>query len=250
MKIFIITHKKFKLLTKDMDLYQPMLVGAALGNKGEKNYIKDDTGDNISLKNGSYCELTGVYWIWRNSTEDIVGIDHYRRYFVKKRRKLCQKYLTSRAIKKSLNKYDIILPEREEGIYKYQKAKDFFIVNHGKETWDKTREIIQRLYPKYIKDFDWFSSQTTGYCYNMMICDKKLFDDYCSWVFSILAELEANTDLSKYDEYNKRMYGFVSERLINVWVHNKGLKVKEYPVYFDDGRNLIEKVKDKVKNTK
>lgn len=247
MKIFVITHKDFTLHTKDANLYQPMLVGAAIGNKGDSSYIRDNSGDNISDKNGSYCELTGIYWIWKNSKEDIVGIDHYRRYFVKKKSKFKQKYLTSEDIKRCLQKYDVILSTREAEIYNNKNAKDFFIENHGKEVWNSTREIISRLSPEYVEDFDWFANQKTGYCYNMMICNKKIFDDYCNWLFKILGELEKATDLTKYSDYNKRMYGFVSERLINVWIHNKDLRVKEYPVYFDDGRSLVTKIKDKLK---
>ncbi|EFK31174.1 DUF4422 domain-containing protein [Lactobacillus delbrueckii] len=249
MKIFVITHKEFKLHTKDADLYQPMLVGAAIGNKGDSSYIRDNSGDNISSKNGSYCELTGIYWIWKNSKEDIVGIDHYRRYFVEKKSKFKQRYLTSEDIERCFKKYDIILPTRETEIYNHKSAKEFFIENHGKEVWNSTREIICRLVPEYVEDFDWFANQKTGYCYNMMICNKKIFDDYCDWLFKILGELEKETDLTKYSDYNKRMYGFVSERLVNVWIHNKDLRVKEYPVYFDDGRSLVTKIKDKLKNS-
>ena len=75
---------------------------------------------------------------------------------------------------------------------------------------------------------------------------KEIFDEYCEWLFGVLAKLEKRMDLTQYDNYNQRMYGFVSERLINVWIHNKALRVKECPIYFDDGKSIFTKIKEKI----
>ena len=69
------------------------------------------------------------------------------------------------------------------------------------------------------------------YSCNMFIMKKKLLDNYASWLFAIFDELEKNIDISNYDDYNKRIYGFLSERLFNVWVLNNKLKIKEITVY-------------------
>lgn len=87
-----------------------------------------------------------------------------------------------------------------------------------------------------------------GYFYNMLICNKKLYDDYCEWLFDILFKLEDKTDLSTMSSYNQRMYGFISERLLNVWVHHNSLKVKTMSVELFDGRSLVQKGIDKVKS--
>lgn len=78
--IYQITHKYcYKLPYQEG--YIPMYVGAT-GNKNvPAGYMRDDVGDNISEKNNSYCELSGLYWIWKNCEADIVGLVHYRRYF-------------------------------------------------------------------------------------------------------------------------------------------------------------------------
>ncbi|HFI0659750.1 TPA: DUF4422 domain-containing protein, partial [Streptococcus suis] len=90
--------------------------------------------------------------------------------------------------------------------------------------------------------FEWFENEKEGYCYNMLISNREIFDNYSKWLFDILFELEKNVDLSKYDNYNKRMIGFVSERLINVWVHKNQLSVKELPVVFTESDLKIKKL--------
>lgn len=79
MKIFVATHKEYDKFPS-LDIYEPIQVGAAVGE--HLGYLADDSGDNISLKNKFFCELTAHYWVWKNSNEDVVGVVHYRRYFV------------------------------------------------------------------------------------------------------------------------------------------------------------------------
>ena len=78
-KIFTITHKAF---TPPKDsTYIPLHVGRA--NAEDLGFLGDDTGDSISKLNPYYCELTGMYWIWKNYHEaDYIGICHYRRYLI------------------------------------------------------------------------------------------------------------------------------------------------------------------------
>jgi hypothetical protein len=92
------------------------------------------------------------------------------------------------------------------------------------------RTAIQKQCPAFEPAFDAVMQQGGIHQYNMMICSKALFDEYCSWLFPILEYVESHTDLTNYNPYQKRIFGFLSERLLNVWVKGKGLKVKELPV--------------------
>ena len=79
-KILVCCHKKDVMATHEP--YMPIHVGKALHPELDLGIQGDNTGDNISEKNGSYCELTGMYWAWKNLKDvDIIGLCHYRRYF-------------------------------------------------------------------------------------------------------------------------------------------------------------------------
>ena len=207
-RIYVMTHKKIAEIPDEM--YIPLQVGKE--GKEDFGYIGDDTGAHISGKNSSYCELTGMYWLWKNVGCDIIGICHYRRYFIKNECLLDQVY-----IEKTIQKYPIIVPNSScvpaESVYKqYEK-----IHNSGKDL-DICREVIAERCPEYLPAFD-FSMQGLLFSVgNMWITRKDIYDRYCSWLFDILFEVEERIDMSEYDDYQKRVMGFLSERLFRVWL--------------------------------
>lgn len=225
--IYIITHKKYKQIIDD-GLYKNILVGAR-NREVNGNWLKDDEGINISEKNSNYCELTGIYWIWKNTSDNVVGVCHYRRYF-------CEKYLhakTTLLSRKSVDNYlcecDIIMPRK---VWFHGKtALDFYKKYHDINAWNLMVDTIIKKYPNYKYDIEWFEGQKRGYCYNMFITNKMVFDKYCEWLFDILFELEKHINVEKYGVYNKRVYGFLAERMINIWIHHNKLCVVELPVY-------------------
>lgn len=240
LKLYVITHKRFDdQLIENRKEYYPLLVGSALWNNGRKNYLEDSSADNISQKNKSFCELTGIYWVWKNQNSDIVGFDHYRRYFVEKN---TNKLLTSDDIRAILKKYDAILPQKEPDAFLGKTAAQYFGDRHDPLIWTVCRDIIKEKYPNYIKDFDWYSYQYSGYSYNMIITYQSIMNKYNKWLFDILFSLSEQIDLTNYTDYNKRMWGFLSERLINVWIHHQKLRVAEYPVKFIGHRKKIKEI--------
>lgn len=248
MKLYVATHKSYNQV-QDQDLYIPILVGANK-NIGEKNYLRDNQGDNnISDRNFTFCELTGLYWIWKNSKDDIVGLCHYRRYFGKNKRFFKQNsILTKNDILKQLNDYDVILPSKGMNEYNGYTAEEFFNKYHDHKVWEMCRQIISENNKDYLDAFNWFSKEKTGYCYNMFIMSREMMDEYCSWLFPILFELDKKIDYSRYDSYNTRMIGFVAERLINVWVHKKQLTVKEFPVFSTEEPGFLQRIQKKLFN--
>lgn len=83
LKILVAVHKHY-WMPKD-SIYLPIQVGRE--GKEDLGFQGDNTGDNISAKNETFCELTGLYWAWKNLAADYIGLVHYRRYFAHKRGK-------------------------------------------------------------------------------------------------------------------------------------------------------------------
>lgn len=217
--IYIATHKKFDVPNESG--YVPIQVGS--DGKIKLGYLADNTGDNISMKNVNYCELTGLYWIWKNTADDYKGLVHYRRYFSNFLKS--NEILEESDIQKVLRKYDVILPFRHT--MNKSLIDDYCEVSGFKKDLEYVREIIQQKYPDYLNAYDNTMTGNKIYFYNMIIAKKKVFDDYCEWLFSILFELEEKVDLSGYNEYQKRIYGFLSERLLNVYFDYNNYRIFE-----------------------
>lgn len=235
-KIYIATHKKAKL--PKMDGYIPIQVGSDLHE--DLGYIKDNTGDNISRRNPNFCELTALYWIWKNEKDtDIIGLSHYRRYFFNnKKNNDFDNILSIEKIDKILDKKDIILPKKLK-FGRKKTVKSQYYESHHTNDLLKCMEISDKLYPNYSRSFRKVLKRKYLYAFNMFIMKKEDFDSYMEWLFSIFSELEKEIDLEKYDSYNQRVFGFLSERLFNVWVLNNKLKIKEITVSNIDENAII-----------
>ena len=224
--IYIATHKKFNV--PNLNGYCALQVGAE--GKEKYGYLRDNIGNHISGKNANYCELTGLYWIWKNTDDSYKGLVHYRRYFG--RNNLSNKISDICSYEYLLNCYlksvDIVLPYVE---YFKQNAKEEILLHCcTEEIFDKLRQIIETKYPDYIETYDRYFNENKASLFNMLFCKREIFDAYCEWLFSILFVLEKQVDLAKLNTYQQRLYGFLSERLLNVWVIKNKLVVKHLPV--------------------
>lgn len=226
-KIIIATHKKYRMPEDKM--YVPVHVGAE--GKNDLGYTKDNSGENISLLNPSFCELTGLYWAWKNLDYDYLGLAHYRRHFsLKKRNDKWRSVLTYNELKPYLDKVRVFVPKKRK--YYIETLYSHYDHTHYSEQLDTTREIIERMYPEYIKSYDKIMKQRYGYMFNMMIMSKDLMDDYCTWLFNILFELKKQLNMPELSNFQGRFYGRVSEIIFNVWLDYQlqGGKIKQSEV--------------------
>ena len=115
--------------------------------------------------------------------------------------------------------------------------------------WRLANEIarIEKKYPNYLSTFDNVMKKKDYCICNMCVISKKKFDNYCKWLFDILFELEKITDLSEYSPLQKRIYGFLSERLFNVWIAHNNLNVKPVNMICLESDNLKTIVKKATK---
>jgi hypothetical protein len=218
-RIYVITHCRFT--PPDDPLYSPLQAGHAI--HPDLGYPGDDSGDNISSLNTSYCELTGIYWIWKNSTipsDGITGVCHYRRYLLDDNGRLWN----ASALSADLKSHDIITTRQVVLDCSYRTG---FGGRHNVADLDAAGEALRTLYPDHYADYDRLVNGNRTYFGNMMICRRHVFDSYCSWLFPILKETGRHVDISGYDGYARRLYGFLSEFLLFVWVEHNGLRVHE-----------------------
>lgn len=240
-KILIAAHKPYTV-PKD-DVYLPIHVGKA--GKEDIGFAGDDTGDNISALNPYFCELTGIYWAWKNLKADYVGLCHYRRYFTiaKKLPKAEQEkfgvVLGGDEVKALLGQADILLPKKRQ--YYIENLYDHYKHTLYVEPLDEAGRIIEEKYPEYLPEFEKLHKRTSAHMFNMFIMKKEHFDAYCTWMFDILFELVKRYDPSQYDSFHARYPGRVSELLLDVWMNTNGLSYTEVPVMDMQQINWLKK---------
>lgn len=225
--IYVAMHKRDDHVKFIKDpIYKPILCGKAIyeedSTQGYLPDFGDDTGDNISAKNHEYCELTAMYWAWKNDKsgpDDIIGLNHYRRYF-------CESYsdrltlMTQKTMEKLLinDGYHFIInscefdeanftPTATESVY-----KDFREM-HDIRDLDNALVALHTMYPNIADKMEYMIKHNypMAYC-NMMITTKKYFDEYASFLFSILQYVE------DHGQKGKRGPGYVAERLFRPWL--------------------------------
>lgn len=239
-KIVVAVHKNYKM-PADKELYLPIFVGKDLHPDINHTFQGDNTGDNISKKNAQYNELTALYWAWKNLDADAIGLVHYRRYLSLKHRKNLDTILNQSQVNKLLQHNDIILPSKRK--YYIETNYSHYIHAHHEKPMQLTREIIAHDYPEYSAAFDEvLNHRRSAHMFNMFIMKRKPLDQYCQWMFAILSKLEQELDTSNYDQYESRVFGFISERLLDVWLLvNNQYQTTEVNFVFMEKQNWLKK---------
>lgn len=240
LKIIVACHHKCDV--PNDSIYLPLHVGAH--QKESIGFERDDSGEQISMKNPNYCELTGLYWAWKNLSFEYLGLVHYRRYFTLHSRKKCLSAVLSREEAEELcRKYRVVVPSKRRYYIEtlYLHYAHTFDCRH----FDEARNIIALFCPEYLSSFDIVMNQRSGYMFNMFMMSRELVDAYCQWLFPILNELEHRIDTSEMTAFEARYLGRVSERLWNVWLHRNIKKedMKEVPYLYLGKVDYIRKIK-------
>ena len=233
-KNYVAVHKVAPLFGDES--YQFIHVGAARNPIVIEGAVRDNEyEDNISLKNDIYCELTGYYHLWKHVKDvDIIGFCHYRRYFAKKRFSYHtnKNILSAGEMQKLLKDHDIIMGTltskrgARHGYFPTQpEVEEFF-------PYRIMMPVVKELYPEYAEEFNReFLIEEMSFC-NMFVTSKKLFDEYCQFLFDVLFKVDENLKMKNIGGVAPREMGYFSEWLLNVWVRKKGLKVAYRPIMF------------------
>lgn len=235
-EIFVMTHKPF---TPPPDpMYVPLHVGRA--DAGDLGFPGDDTGDSISRLNPYFCELTGMYWLWKNHHgAEHIGICHYRRYLLNESGSV----FTEAQLEDLLQKHDIVTTKLLTLPGSYYEG---FRANHHSKDLGTTREVLEEKYPEYREDFDRLVHGPHTYFGNIFVTSRENYDCYCTWLFDILFEVHRRTDLTGYSGYQKRLFGFLSEFLQTVWICHNHLSVCECMVGMVGEKYETRKLKEQL----
>lgn len=232
-KIFVCHHKQSPFIKNDCVV--PIQVGRALSNTKLEYCIGDDTGDNISHKNKSWCELTAIYWAWKNEEADYYGLMHYRRYLSFKSHAdysvinrlddsiVLEHKLDAESIKNLCANQDIITSPvwnvHPVGLpWKIMSNYEQYALDHYKKDLDVIVDIVKEKYPKYYLALLESMYSTSCFFANIAIMKREYYHEYCEFLFGVLGEAEKKIDISDYDSYQSRIWGFIAERLINAYV--------------------------------
>jgi hypothetical protein len=235
--MLVAAHKAYQMPQDPM--YLPLHVGKA-GKDLELGFQGDNTGDNISEKNPTFCELTGLYWAWKNLDSDYIGLSHYRRYFRGKSGK--DKWdciLTTAQAEALLQKSPVVLPKKRR--YYIETAYNQYVHAHPAEPLDLALKLAADQGENYAAVVDAMKKRSWTHIYNMFLMRRDIFDSYCTWLFDILFQLEERIDISGYSQYDRRVFGFVSERLLDVYLEANGISYLEVPVMFMEKQNWLKK---------
>lgn len=230
-KLFIITHKN--------NIYIPN--SSVLISINPDNAEKDNIAEKLD-----YSELRAHYFVWRNESLEtqMVGLFQFRRYL-----DLTASYFTDFNINKrpvpyqikkypmaihyseialrNLDNYDVIAPIREyTGIPVWQR----YSMAHGHRISDLRLiyKVISEKYPEYMHAADLYLNGTGEYYGNLYIMRREIYNDYCTWLFSILNEYDRQAS-----DIPPRTQGYLAERIFGIWFTNavlmKKLRCAEVP---------------------
>jgi hypothetical protein len=252
MPIYIVSHLRLKRpFDKD---FRVIYVGPLSGPSSPDDFAVTDAiqSPHMADKNKSFCELTALYQMLNlhaPSKDELIGLVHYRRPFVQGPKWLCriirttQKSKFTRGISNALlanytltqskaavllKDHDVIVPVP---VHLKTSVEERYMQMHVASDWEKLKRIIEVQQPGYLAAFEQLANGRSMYLYNMFVGRTELMHRYAKWLFPILESLETQIDISDRDTFQKRVFGFLAERLFNVFlIKHTELKVLHLPV--------------------
>lgn len=226
--IYVVSHKPFQMPVHDR-FYMPIFVGSNSDKLAEQfNGVSDSTGkQEISHKNPRYCELTALYWMWKNdANNDYIGLNHYRRYFLSQTNG--GGILTSNECEEYLKDYDIVTTN----VIEFKTTVEKFVLKSAVYVKDMNhlKDSVKHLYPDYYDVLIDFLNGNRQCFANMFVTTPDVFRSYCKWLFDILEDLEKSEDMTGYTIQEKRLYGYLGELLLNVYIKKNKLKAKRLDI--------------------
>lgn len=254
LELFTIHHRQDPQLQVLRRHFTPIQVGSAIADTS-LGIMRDDTLGRLSARNRNYCELTAFDEIAQRSRADYIGVMHYRRVFtapkplrrwstkakfridalqntVGLRRKPAKfvmhvkirsaKALDAEAcrlknyLSDTCGQFDLITPVADK--YPGISVREHYAKAHPVGPFDRFLALLETMHPQlkpYVQSLD---QQESHFFFNMFIMRRDLFLLYWQMLSSTLLALETELDLRSFDTYQARVFGFLAERFMGIFV--------------------------------
>lgn len=145
--------------------------------------------------------------------------------------------MTGEEIERRLRNFDVLLPKPRQ--YWIETNYSQYAHAHNEKDLKMTREILAERFPDYLSTYDSYMKQSGGHRFNMLVMKQDKLDAYCTWLFDILFELERR--MKENGELKARVIGYVSERLLDVWLLHNHINYGEVPILNLERENWLMK---------
>jgi Domain of unknown function (DUF4422) len=239
MRIYVAAHDNSPIA--EAGYLARLQVGAALSGR-RAGCLNDDEGDNISVKNPVYAELTGLYWLWKNIQDEVFGFCHYRRYFspvltpgnkvlvapLEKIESVLSIDSGGRIFDHELSIADLVVPN--EMVFDRSLEAQFLANHERRQDWFTMLAALSIVHPGEAKEAIRFFKEGQRFtrC-NMFIGRREAIRAYCEWLFPILAEVELQAVRPDMPP-PRGLCSFLSERLFTWWIGSRSLRLIRRPI--------------------
>ncbi len=221
-EILVCAHKKDANI-RNGGVYKAIQVGKALHPELDLGFTCDNEGENVSEKNPYWCEYTALYWGWKNQVDvEYSGLCHYRRYF--------DIDITEKNIDCLLNGADILVVKQTiPMLSKRSRLKNLAWVTTAEDSV-LFLDTLLSTYPQYKSEIiDYFFNSRLSIPYSMFVAKKKIFDQYCEFIFPVFEAMEKKMKPHGYSR-QKRTMGYFGEYSLGLFILCNRLKYKTIPL--------------------
>ncbi len=236
-KILVATTKPYWM--PDDDVYLPVRVGAALADDAgglPPRFARDDAGEDISQRNPRYCELTALYWGWKNLDCDYLGLVHHRRHF---RGSGPRRVLRAAELDALLEQAPVLVGRPRD--YRIETVESHYAHTFDGAHLDAVRATLAAGRPAFLDAFEQVLGGTRLHICNMAVMRRDILDRYCTWLFDVLFACERRIDFSGMSPFEERVMGRLAERLLDTWLVATGTPFAECPVVSLEKTNWAKK---------
>lgn len=223
-KNYIITHKDVPIQQDDM--YRALCVGGFRMD----GMLSELDGENIAQYNSRINECTGLYWIWKNTDSEYVGMSHYRRWFYNCRYVHDKSRLDADRVDELLKDHDIILTDPFRFRWMISENCGIELGEDINQAANKVfYDLIRERQPDYLDAYCDVMDGHSMYICNLFVTRREILNAYCEWLFSFLLDAADKIDVTGCTDKQKRIAGYFAEMMWTVWMREQKYKVCEQP---------------------